>query len=85
MVGEHPREPSRPPGNPATEALLAELHTDVDNPELARADGPDKLLAGFLQERELIGRLRTWPWAVCTLQGFDSALLLPVLSSCSGR
>jgi hypothetical protein len=29
-------------------------------------------------EREILGKLPTWPWSAGTIRGFGSALLLPI-------
>jgi hypothetical protein len=60
-------------------AVLGELEQDVRTGELGRADGLNKQLASVLAERDLLGKLPTWPWQAATLRAFVSALLLPVL------
>ena len=59
-------------------SILGELHADVDDLSLARADGLNKLLASTLSEREILARLPTWPWSSGTLRGFVTAILLPL-------
>ncbi len=59
--------------------VLTELNRDAATLELGRADGLNKTLASLIQERELFGRLPTWPWSTTTLRAFVSAILLPLL------
>jgi hypothetical protein len=47
--------------------------------DLARADGLNKAITTLIAERDLVGRLPTWPWQRETLGTVDSALAMPVL------
>ena len=59
--------------------LLAEINRDVDERDLARADGLNKSLSSMLQQREVLAKLPTWPWSTTTLRAFVSAMLLPIV------
>ena len=58
--------------------ILDELNAAADARDVARAEGPQKLLSGQLSQREVHARLPTWPWSGATLRAFLSALLLPI-------
>jgi hypothetical protein len=60
-------------------SVLTQLNRDVDALDLARADGLQKTLASVLQQREVLGKLSTWPWSTGTLRAFASAIALPLL------
>lgn len=60
-------------------AIMDELNDAAEARDVARADGLQKLLAGQLSQRDVHGRLPTWPWSGGTLRGFLSALLLPIV------
>lgn len=57
---------------------LDRLHAAVDSGDLAPADQIQKTLTALSQEREIVGRLRTWPWDPSTLRAFASAIVLPI-------
>jgi hypothetical protein len=58
---------------------VARIHETVDKDDITRADGLQKTLSSLLAERDVIGRLPTWPWSSGTFRGLTTALLLPVL------
>lgn len=58
---------------------LVRVHAGVDTGDLATADQLNKTLASLLAERDLIGRLSTWPWSPGVVRGFLSAVLLPIV------
>lgn len=64
--------------NGRLEKTMSRLHAAVDADDLAPADGLQKTLTALVQEREIVGRLRTWPWDPGTLRAFASAILLPI-------
>ena len=57
---------------------MAAIHDSVDRRERADADALNKTLASLIAERELVGRLPTWPWQAGTLGAVVSAIVLPV-------
>jgi hypothetical protein len=59
-------------------SVLSRLHEAVETNDLARADQLEKTLNAVLAERDLLGRLPTWPWSDVTIRGMASAVLLPV-------
>ena len=64
--------------NERLEKTIARLHESVDTGDLTPADQLQKTLASLVQEREILGRLRTWPWDPSTLRAFASAIALPI-------
>lgn len=58
--------------------VMASVHAIADADDLARADGLNKLLASLIAERELVGRLPTWPWQPGTMGAVLSAIVLPI-------
>lgn len=64
--------------NERLEMTIARLHAAVDSGDLTPADQLQKTLAALVQEREIVGRLRTWPWDPSTLRAFASAIALPI-------
>ena len=57
---------------------MTAIHDSVDRRERADADALNKTLASLIAERELVGRLPTWPWQAGTLGAVVSAIVLPV-------
>jgi hypothetical protein len=58
--------------------LLGQVDRDIDARELGGLDPLDRALSLVLKEREIVAKLRTWPWSVGTARGFASAILLPL-------
>jgi hypothetical protein len=58
---------------------LTLLHDEVDGRDLGRADGLNKMIASLIQERDLLGRLPTWPWQPGTPWALISAIGLPIV------
>jgi len=58
--------------------VLAEINGTVDSNDLSRADELSKTLASMLQQRDVLAKLRTWPWSTATLRGFVTAIFLPL-------
>lgn len=59
-------------------AVVGEIHDAIDRRDLAQSDALNKMLLSVSHEREVIGRLATWPWSPGTLRGFISAMLIPI-------
>lgn len=60
-------------------ALLGELDEAIDARATDRIDALDRAIAALRHQREIIGKLPTWPWSAGTIRGFGSALLLPIV------
>lgn len=58
--------------------LLSELDEAIDARATDRVDALDRTIAALRHQREIIGKLHTWPWSTGTVRGFGSALLLPI-------
>jgi len=58
---------------------LALIHGTVDARDFAQADDLQKTLSSLLAERDVLGRLPTWPWSPGILRGFATAAVLPIL------
>ncbi len=65
--------------NRRLEAVIAELHRNVDARQFGEADALNKTMASLVTEREVIAKIPTWPWQPDTLRGFITALLLPIV------
>lgn len=65
-------------GRRVTEVTAA-VHRSVDTNDLSRADGLNKLLASLVVERDMVGKLSTWPWQPGQLGAIISAVALPIL------
>jgi hypothetical protein len=57
---------------------LAELHRRVEQLDLREMDALNKAIASLEIERNILGRIPTWPWQPETLRTFIVALLLPL-------
>jgi hypothetical protein len=84
MLGMHRRlatakEEAQTDADERLRAIMAELDRAVDARDLPRAEGLQKMLAANLSQRDVLARLRTWPWSTGTLRGFASTLLLPIV------
>jgi hypothetical protein len=58
--------------------VVTRIHAGVDRDDLARAGELQATLESLTAERDLVGKLRTWPWTTGTLRGFVSAVMLPI-------
>jgi hypothetical protein len=58
---------------------MSEINRDVDAGDLSRADAYSKTLATLLQQRDVVGRLPTWPWSPGTLRAISTAVALPLV------
>jgi hypothetical protein len=62
------------------ENIVAELHRRVKVGELAQADKIQALMNSLVAEREVLVKLRTWPWETDTARlVLLTAMLLPML------
>jgi hypothetical protein len=61
------------------EMVLLRVHGQQDADELDDLGNAKTLLDTLLVEREVVAKLRTWPWQPGTLAGFASTLLLPLV------
>jgi hypothetical protein len=64
--------------NERFKAVTGEIHDAIDGRDLAQSDALNKMLLSVSHERDVIGRLPTWPWSPGTLRGFISAMLIPI-------
>jgi hypothetical protein len=64
--------------NAQLKVTIARLHAAVEADDMARADQLQKTMASLVQERDILMRLRTWPWDPTTLRALASAIALPV-------
>ena len=55
------------------------LHNLIRGDDYRDVDGTRDAMEALIRERELIGKISTWPWDLNTLRSFTSALLLPVI------
>jgi hypothetical protein len=55
------------------------LHDKIRTGDYTDLEGPKDAIAALIQERELLGKISTWPWEPATFRGFGSTLLLPLL------
>jgi len=68
--------------NETNDLLLAasdRLHKLVRGDDYQEIEGTKDAMEALIRERELIGKVSTWPWDLNTLRGFTSALLLPII------
>ena len=61
------------------ERLLAQLHRQVDEGNLADADKLNARLSSVATEREALASISVWPWDASTMTGFITTLVLPVI------
>jgi len=59
-------------------SILAQLHQKIDSGDIDRSDQLNSAIASVITERDVIDKLRTWPWSTATIRGVVSALLLPI-------
>jgi hypothetical protein len=55
------------------------VHAAVDADERPAGAGLHDTFASLIAERELIGKLSTWPWSAGTIRGVASALIVPIV------
>ena len=55
------------------------LHNLIRGEDYRDVEGTKDAMEALIRERELIGKISTWPWDLITLRGFTSALLLPII------
>lgn len=59
--------------------MVAQLHQRVQAGDLSRADKIQALMNSLVAEREVLAKLRTWPWETETARLVLTAMLLPML------
>jgi hypothetical protein len=64
--------------NLSLQAVRDRLHSHVRGDNFQGMGETDRALAALIRERDLIRSVSTWPWDPRTVQGFASALLLPI-------
>jgi hypothetical protein len=65
--------------NQRVKATLGRLHQQVDENSLQEISVLNEALKGLIAEREILGRIPTWPWRPGLFAGFISIILLPVI------
>lgn len=65
--------------NQRVEAAISRLHRALDNNDLVDIEQHEKSLSVLNSEREVLGKIPTWPWRAATLTSFLSALVLPIV------
>jgi hypothetical protein len=65
--------------NQRTEATLERLHRCLDENELDDAAHLSSALAGLSTERDILGRVSTWPWRAGMLPRFLTIVVLPII------
>jgi hypothetical protein len=58
---------------------LGKLHQNVDSDNFDQMDGIHNALSSLKLEREELDKISTWPWERGTLNGFVTAILIPIL------
>ncbi|MGA7733296.1 MAG: hypothetical protein WCD37_18700, partial [Chloroflexia bacterium] len=61
------------------EIAIAQLHSRVSGGELGEAEKLESALNGLIAEREVLEKLRTWPWEPDTARVVITATLLPLV------
>lgn len=61
------------------QTLSDRLHDLIRGGDYQDIMGTKGAMEALVSERELIGKISTWPWNLSTLRGFSSALLLPII------
>jgi hypothetical protein len=59
--------------------IVAELHRRVQAGELTKSDEVEAALNSLIAEREVLAKLRTWPWDTDTSRLVFTAAMLPML------
>lgn len=60
------------------QATSESLHNKVNNKDYEDIGGMETALGALIREREMLGKISTWPWNTGTIRGFASTLLLPI-------
>jgi hypothetical protein len=58
---------------------LGDLHDRTDRRVLSDASAVNDQITSLMNERDLLARVSTWPWAPETLRGFATAIVLPIV------
>lgn len=61
------------------QAQILELHEGIDNHQTKGADAINFHLVSLSLERDILGKLPTWPWQPGTLNFILTAMLLPIV------
>ena len=61
------------------EAASRRLHRHLDEDDLTRIGDVKDAFAALAAERDVVGKIPTWPWRAGTLGGILSALALPIV------
>jgi hypothetical protein len=64
--------------NDRLKVTMGRLDESVDAWDLGPADQIQKTLGSLVQQRDIVGRLRTWPWDPSTFRAFATAIALPI-------
>jgi hypothetical protein len=65
--------------NERIKVTTARVHAAVDADDRSPGSGLHDQLSSLVAERELIGKLSTWPWSPNTIRGLGSAFLVPIV------
>lgn len=60
------------------QSLVTEINQLIDTRRLAEVEPLNKALGAVIQQRDLVGRLSTWPWSSGTARALITAILLPI-------
>lgn len=55
-----------------------DLHTKASRRAYDEVGGIENTISALMRERDLLGKISTWPWDPRTIRGFVSTLLLPI-------
>ena len=58
--------------------VLDEVHRRIDRGKWKEAESFQRIMNGLVLERDVLGKIPTWPWSPGALRALLSALLLPV-------
>jgi len=58
--------------------VLADLHLRAERGDVSDASAINDQISSLLAERDVLGRVSTWPWSPGTLRGFGAAIVLPI-------
>jgi len=64
--------------NDLLQAATDNLHNKLQNKEYEGLGGMEAAISALIREREMFGKISTFPWGTSTLRGFASSLLLPI-------
>ena len=61
------------------ESAIAQLHSRISRGELGEVEKLESAMNGLIAEREVLEKLRTWPWEPDTARVVITATLLPLV------